>query len=83
VVGRGIRKVLSRVSQSMKIFESEELWLASYSANDLAFTLVVPEKSGTELVNRLHAELIETNAQTSDEHFGPDWAHLQNVNDNA
>ncbi len=77
LVGRGIRKVLSSVSQSMKIFESEQLWLASYSANDLAYTLVVAEECAEQLVKSLHAELIEKNAAAGDRHFGPDWQQLQ------
>jgi len=67
----------------MKVFETEQLWLASYSANDLAYTLVVPEKAAAELVKKLHAELIENNAAAGDHHFGPDWKYLQSMARNA
>lgn len=77
LVGRGIGKKLSGISQAMKMFETEQLWLASYSANDLAYTLVVPEQCAAELLKTLHAELIEQHAVNNGHPFGPDWQALQ------
>jgi diaminopimelate decarboxylase/aspartate kinase len=77
LVGRGVRQVLSDIGNSMQIFKSEPLWLASYSANDLAYTLVVPEALAEELLKSLHAELVEKNVQGRDLYFGPDWTELQ------
>ena len=83
LVGRGIAKALAGISDSMRTFESGKLWLASYSANDLAYTLVVPEESATALAQSLHAELIEKNAELCEHQFGPDWNQLQSVAGNA
>ena len=40
------------------LLEQKQLWLASYSANDLAYTLVVADPDTIELYQQLHSILI-------------------------
>jgi diaminopimelate decarboxylase/aspartate kinase len=73
LVGRGVRKALSRFRSSMEYFEDRPLLMLSQSANDLCLSLLVPEGDHEILLQELHRELM-VEGQAA---LGPSWQELQ------
>ncbi len=57
LVGREIRKSLPRIGEALHGFLTHPLYLASFSASDLAYSLVVPEAEAGGLAVALHRSL--------------------------
>ncbi len=73
LVGRGVRKALSRFRASMEYFEDRPLLMLSQSANDLCLSLLVPEGDHEMLLHKLHRELMVEGRAA----LGPSWQDLQ------
>ena len=74
LVGHHIRMILHKISSVFDLFESQQIYLLSQSANDLNLTLVVDEDRAVYLTKKLHALLIEQHPRN---HFlGQSWNEL-------
>ncbi len=74
LVGQHIRMILHKISSVFDLFESQQIYLLSQSANDLNLTLVIDEDRAVYLTKKLHALLIEQHPRN---HFlGQSWNEL-------
>ncbi|MBW3550330.1 MAG: bifunctional aspartate kinase/diaminopimelate decarboxylase [Proteobacteria bacterium] len=78
LVGRGMRSLLHRLSDTWATFGRERVHLISQSSNDLNLTFVIDEADADGLLPQLHAELIRGGAMPVREAsvFGPSWHEI-------
>ncbi|MDR3388709.1 MAG: bifunctional aspartate kinase/diaminopimelate decarboxylase [Rudaea sp.] len=78
LVGRGMRAMLHRLSGVLAEFGPLHVHLISQSSNNLNLTFVVDEEVAADLIPRLHALLIKTEAMRVEDTavFGPSWRQL-------
>ena len=78
LVGRGMRSLLHRLSESWATFGQERVHLISQSSNDLNLTFVIDEADADGMMAALHAQLIGSGAMPVHEQgvFGPRWNEL-------
>jgi len=58
VVGHGVSQVLGSLGPALQILEQSPLYLASLSANDLAYSMVVPDQYADQLTAALHQVVV-------------------------
>lgn len=63
LVGHHIRTVLSQLGPTLELLDGQQVYLMSLASNDLNLTFVVDESQADKLCQKLHALLIESNAQ--------------------
>lgn len=77
LVGRGIRSLMHRLSELMRLIGERRVHLVSQSSNDLNLTFVVDEADAGDLVPRLHELLLRFGLLEDDGAvFGPSWTSL-------
>jgi diaminopimelate decarboxylase/aspartate kinase len=78
LVGRGMRAQLHRLSGVLAEFGALDVHLISQSSNNLNLTFVVDEALVDDLIPRLHALLIRSDALRVEDGavFGPSWRQL-------
>lgn len=74
LLGRRIRTILHQLGSSFEVFEEQQVYLLSQSANDLNFTFVVESEQADRLVRQLHEQVIAHSA--NQQSFGPTWPEL-------
>ena len=79
LVGRGMRRMLHRLSEVLAEFGEQRVHLVSQSSNNLNLTFVVDEDIADALLPRLHEHLIRTRVMATDDErlFGSSWQQLQ------
>jgi diaminopimelate decarboxylase/aspartate kinase len=77
LVGRGARKALPRLRETMKYFEERPLLMASQSANDLCLSLLVRRGDHELLLRNAHRELIPSANVGPGDPFGPRWDQIR------
>lgn len=86
LVGRGARKALGRLQQTMSYFNDRPLLMVSQSANDLCLSLLVNSGDHEALLKSAHRELIPaggTSEEASEGVFGPSWLQIQQSADHG
>ncbi|MDW8479246.1 MAG: bifunctional aspartate kinase/diaminopimelate decarboxylase [Xanthomonadales bacterium] len=77
LVGRGMRSLMHRLSEAMRLVGQRRVHLVSQSSNDLNLTFVVDEADAADLVPRLHELLLRYGLLEDDGAvFGPAWREL-------
>ncbi len=78
LVGRGMRRMLHRLSEVLAEFGEQRVHLVSQSSNNLNLTFVVDESIAEALLPRLHEHLIRARVMAVDDArlFGPSWEAL-------
>ncbi|WP_348057058.1 bifunctional aspartate kinase/diaminopimelate decarboxylase [Dokdonella sp.] len=78
LVGRGMRAQLHRLSTVLAEFGALDVHLISQSSNNLNLTFVIDESLADDLIPRLHALLIRSDALRVEDGavFGPSWREL-------
>ncbi len=77
LVGRGMRSLMHRLSELMRLIGERRVHLVSQSSNDLNLTFVVDEADAGDLVPRLHELLLRFGLLEDDGAvFGPSWRSL-------
>lgn len=77
LVGRGMRSLMHRLSEVMRLIGERRVHLVSQSSNDLNLTFVVDEADASDLVPRLHELLLRFGLLEDDGAvFGPSWKSL-------
>lgn len=59
LVGTGIRSILHRLGDALKLFEEPQVYMVTQAASDLNLTFIVDEEHATRLLRRLHEVLFE------------------------
>jgi diaminopimelate decarboxylase/aspartate kinase len=80
LVGRGARKALGRLQETMSYFDERPLLMASQSANDLCLSLLVNSGDHEALLRSAHRELIpacDPAEEASGSVFGASWMQIQ------
>ncbi len=78
LVGRGMRRMLHRLSEVLAEFGEQRVHMVSQSSNNLNLTFVVDEAIAETLLPRLHEHLIRARVMATDDArlFGPSWTEL-------
>lgn len=78
LVGRGMRRMLHRLSEVLAEFGEQRVHMVSQSSNNLNLTFVVDEDIAESLLPRLHEHLIRARVMATDDArlFGPSWIEL-------
>jgi diaminopimelate decarboxylase/aspartate kinase len=79
LVGRGARTALSRIQQVMRHFEDRPLLMASQSANDLCFSLLVNAGDHEKLLQGAHRCLIPQGDRNPAGVFGASWTMIRRM----
>jgi diaminopimelate decarboxylase/aspartate kinase len=74
LVGTGIRAILHEWAATLELFEDENVYMVSQSANDLSLSLIVNESSAADLVQQIHDRLFGDVSPEGP--FGPTWEEL-------
>lgn len=79
LVGRGMRRMLHRLSEVLAEFGEQRVHMVSQSSNNLNLTFVVDEEIAESLLPRLHEHLIRARVMAVDDPrlFGPSWESLE------
>lgn len=64
LVGRCIRSILHQLGPVFEVFENQQIYLLSQSANDLNLSFVVDEDQADRIAKKLHTLLIENNPES-------------------
>ena len=76
LVGRGVRKALSRLSGALSFFEERPLFMLSQSANDVCLSLLVDSTDHSMLLREAHQALIPQAGTAESTVFGLSWEEL-------
>jgi len=75
LVGRKIRAILHDIGPALEAFQEHRIHLVSQSASDLNLSFVVEEGQANRLIQKLHAQLVSSVADSAV--FGETWEQLQ------
>ncbi len=73
LVGNAIRTILGSLSEALDVFQDRRVHMVTQSANDLNLTLVVDSAESDRLVQKLHRQLITSDADQNPI-FGERWS---------
>jgi len=79
LVGRGARTALSQIQQVMRHFDERPLLMASQSANDLCFSLLVKAGDQETLLQGAHRCLIPQDDGNPAGVFGASWTRVRRM----
>lgn len=76
LVGRGVRKALARIQETMEVFQRKPLLMLSQSANDLCLSMLVAAGDHEALLKSAHRALIPGESGDAGLLFGDRWDQI-------